>query len=301
MANFNSNQWYQLTAVSESTDLSMAGTILYDHGQGAVFFQVTNTTHPAQQWQIYPFNSSTYILRTKESGHDGYLCVAVYYNGTTPGYTVPQVRNYTLTDDSMFWQITPWGDGTFYFTNAANGTAWHLDVLSNTLMSMSSNITAPQDGQRYSFTQLGAINDKAFSTINTPLATSIPTSSTTSGSPTGTAPASATSASATNTSSSSSSKGLSSGASAAIGASIGAVALIALIIVAWVLHRRRKRPVSLADPQYLPPNFPQELQTSEVTKYEMQVPPAELQGPLAELQGNTSPVKRPDATGYNRI
>ena len=53
-----------------------------------------------------------------------------------------------------------------FFTNSANGTAWHLDVLPSALMAMSSNITAPQDSQRYSFTTLGAINDEAFSTVD---------------------------------------------------------------------------------------------------------------------------------------
>src|SRR6266702_4241794 len=108
MANFNSNQWYQLNVKSASTDLSMDGSILYDHGKGAVFFQDTNTTLPGQQWQIYAFNFSTHVLRTKESGHDGYLGVAVNYNETTAGNTVPEMRNHTLSDDSMFWQITPW-------------------------------------------------------------------------------------------------------------------------------------------------------------------------------------------------
>ena len=166
MANFNSNQWYQLNVIAATSDLSMDGSILYDHGKGSVFFQNTNTTLPGQQWQIYTFNSSTYVLRTKDSGHDGYLGVAVTYNGTTAGNTVPEMHNHTLSDNSMFWQITPWGDGTFFFTNSANGTAWHLDVLPSALMAMSSNITAPQDSQRYSFTTLGAINDEAFSTVD---------------------------------------------------------------------------------------------------------------------------------------
>lgn len=271
MANFNSNQWYQLN-VKAFTTLSMDGSTLYDHGTGSVFFQNTNTTLPGQQWQIYAFSSSTYVLRTKESGHDGYLGVAVTYNGTTAGNTVPEMRNHTLSDNSMFWQITPWGDGTFFFTNSANGTAWHLDVLLSALMAMSSNITAPQDGQRYSFTTLGAINDQAFSTVDTPLATATPTSSVNPNPATKTS-----SASATSTSSSSSSKGLSTGASAAIGASIGAVVLIALIIITWVLYRRRKRRASPTDPQYYQSQLPpQELQASDVTKYEMSVPPAEL-------------------------
>ena len=75
------------------------------------------------------------------------------------------MRNSTLSDDSMFWNISPWGDGTFFFTNAANGTAWHLDVKPNSIMVMSSNITAPQDRQRFTFNQLRIIDDESFSSV----------------------------------------------------------------------------------------------------------------------------------------
>lgn len=75
------------------------------------------------------------------------------------------MRNSTLSDDSMFWNIILWGDGTFFFTNAASGTAWHLDVKPNSIMVMSSNITAPQDRQRFTFNQLRIIDDESFSSV----------------------------------------------------------------------------------------------------------------------------------------
>jgi len=125
MANFDTNSWYQITR--QSATQSMIGTIPFSNGTGAVFFQVTNTTLPAQQWQFFPYNSTYYVLRTKDSSSIGYLGVAASNNSGVAGNTVPDIRNYTLSDNGMFWTIEPWGDGTFFFTNAANGTAWHLN------------------------------------------------------------------------------------------------------------------------------------------------------------------------------
>jgi len=163
MANFDTNKWYQIV-LSSSDAQSMDGTVLYDHGQGAAFFRTTNVTIPEEQWQFYPSNDS-YVLRTKASGSGGYLTTAYDVNETTAGYTVPQMRNITLADESMFWQIGAWGDGTFFMTNSANGTSWHLNVKSNSLMAMDSNITGVQKGQKFEFSSLGTINNSKYSTI----------------------------------------------------------------------------------------------------------------------------------------
>jgi hypothetical protein len=138
--------------------------------------------------------------------------------------------NVTLVDNSMFWAISPWGDGTFYLTNAANGTAWHLQDKSNSLMSMNSNITAPQIGQSFSFTEKGDINSTDFSTVSIPSPSATSTSTTT---------ASPTHSKSASTSSSSS--GLSTGAKAGIGIGVAAVALIALLFLGVFFLRRRKR------------------------------------------------------------
>ena len=140
------------------------------------------------------------------------------------------MRNVTLSDASMFWSITPWDDGTFYFTNAGNGTDWHLNVKPNSLLNMSSNITAPQEGQSFSFDQQGAINQAGFSSVSIASTTSTSTST----------PAPKTSGPAPTTSSSSS--GLSTGAKAGIGIGVAALAIIALLAVGfWVLRRRKRR------------------------------------------------------------
>jgi hypothetical protein len=89
MANFDENTWYQLNVAG--SDQSMAGTGLYDQGKGAVFFAITNTSDGQQQWQLFPFNSSCYVLRTAESGQFGYLATGASTDESTPGETVPEV------------------------------------------------------------------------------------------------------------------------------------------------------------------------------------------------------------------
>ena len=168
MANLDPNQWYQVT-VKSGTGVSMGGSSLFDHGLGTVYFIDTNTTLPTERWQFFPYNSTTYTIRCQDTGPDGYLGTAYSANETTPGQTRPEMMNYTLTDSSMYWQITPWGDGTFYLINLANGTAWHLEVNPDTLMAMNSNFTKPQDGGSFSFTKLAPINNSAYSTINVDL------------------------------------------------------------------------------------------------------------------------------------
>ncbi|KAG0646395.1 hypothetical protein D0Z07_7648 [Hyphodiscus hymeniophilus] len=240
MANFDTNSWYHLGARKSS----LAGTGLYDHGKGAVFATGTNASDPQQLWQFFPYNSTYYVLRTKASGQFGYMSAAAGANETTPGDTVPTMLNVTLADDSMFWTISPWGDGTFYFTNAANGTAWHLNVKPNGLLSMNSNITAPQTGQRFSYTQAGSIDNAAFSSVS---AWSTASSTSTGASPSITllAPSQSTA--------SRSSSGLSTGAKAGIGAGVAVLAVLALAAVGfWLLRRRKQHQRSQAHPASFP-------------------------------------------------
>jgi hypothetical protein len=164
MANFDANHWYQIY-LGESKVQSVAGSVLYDNNGGSVFFQDTNLTSTEQQWQVFPFNDTYYVLRTKGSSSRGYLHATLSVNETTPGHTVPDMRGVERQDDSMFWQIEPWHDGTFFLTNAANQSDWHLNIKDNGLMSMSSNITKPQDRQSFSFATLGTIDDVRYSSV----------------------------------------------------------------------------------------------------------------------------------------
>lgn len=166
--NFDSDTWYQVN-VTKFPEFSFLGTSLYNHDgtTGAVFYEATNTSKPGQKWQFYPFNSSAYLLRCQDGGPDAYLAVAVGTPETkTSGRTIAIMASYTILEDSMFWQIQPWGDGTYYFTNLANGTDWHLNVLDTGLLAMDSNIMSTQVGEHYTFTSLSTIGDSRFSTVS---------------------------------------------------------------------------------------------------------------------------------------
>lgn len=169
--NLDQNAWYQVN-VTRFRGLSLRGTSLSNDGNtGAVFYENTNTSTVGQSWQFYPYNSSVYLLRCRNGGPNAYLAVAVGVESTgssavTTGNTVPIMANYNVTDDSMFWRVDPWGDGTYYFSNLANGTDWRLNVLGTGLMAMDSNITSAQSGEHFTFTSLSTIGDSRYSTVN---------------------------------------------------------------------------------------------------------------------------------------
>jgi hypothetical protein len=162
---------YQITMKS-STTLSLATSNTTNNGTGAVFFQRTNTSQPNQRWQIWNAQNDSYVLRSGNSGPYGYMIAIASKSDTSTvaelnnGNTVPAARNYAnITDDALFWTIGPWGDGSFHMTNAANGSAWHLQKNPNGQMAMSSNITGSQPGQRFVFNSLGKITNQAFETL----------------------------------------------------------------------------------------------------------------------------------------
>jgi hypothetical protein len=166
MANFDNNYWYQMVLKSSNT-LSFASSAL-SKGSGSVFFQITNTSHPAQKWQVYGAPNNTYVFRSSEGGPRGYLTAhgsPVDKSTVNSGNTVPTLSVITMADDSMYWSIQPWGDGSFWMTNQANGSNWHLEKETTGLMTMSSNITKPQSGQSFEFKQLDKIDNAKYSTL----------------------------------------------------------------------------------------------------------------------------------------
>jgi hypothetical protein len=173
MANFDSSSWYSVTIKANGLDspvTSLATSDTTNNGTGSVFFQVTDTSKANQRWQLFNAKDDSYILRSGNSGPWGYM-VAVASNAKSSnansGNTVPAAWNYAnITDDSMYWTIKPWGDGSFYMQNSANGSDWHLQLESNGLMTMSSNITGAQKGQQFVFKTLGKITNKEYGTVN---------------------------------------------------------------------------------------------------------------------------------------
>ncbi|KAF2786527.1 hypothetical protein K505DRAFT_259722 [Melanomma pulvis-pyrius CBS 109.77] len=167
MANFNSSFWYHLY-VNQNEKAGLSGTNLYNNNNttGAVFFTTFSTDDSAQRWQWYGVTSTTYVLRCKEGGPNAFLSTKFEPKESTPGQTQALMVRGNVSDDSVFWEVSPWGDGTFFLDNSENGTSWHLEKKGNGLLTLSSNITAPRPGQRWSFKAIEPINDAAFSTID---------------------------------------------------------------------------------------------------------------------------------------
>lgn len=108
-------------------------------------------------------------MRTRASGPDNYLSAAVAQDDDgeiNAGSTKPIMGNYSFLDNSMFWHIGAWSDGLFWLENAQNGSSWHLNHTGNGYFRMSSNITAPQTGQRFKFTALEDISNDNYSTYS---------------------------------------------------------------------------------------------------------------------------------------
>ncbi|KAJ4356495.1 uncharacterized protein N0V89_004529 [Didymosphaeria variabile] len=285
MANFDPNQWYHIY-YNQNKNTSLTGSQLYNQTtqSGTAYFRTYEEKNPAHQWQFFPLNNNGfYALRSKASGAEGFLGTKYSELEETPGKTVPYVVRGNISDDSAFWNVGTWKDGTFFLSNKANKTAYHLTRKKDSLGAMTSNISAddPLPGQHFSFQPLSAINDNAFSTVSLPSATST---------------IAATSSPGSTGNPSNPSGGLSKGAKAGIGVGVALAVLILLVVgglFLWKRHRRNqaahtprelesdKQPAeSAAAPRY-------ELPQSETIKYEA------YGTPHAELHHDPRPVELP--------
>ncbi|CAN9324655.1 unnamed protein product [Alternaria alternata] len=255
------NLWYSMF-IDPSHTQSMVGTALYngDGSRGAVFIKTRNDTDTEQRWQLRKFNSTVWTLRSQGSGPNSYLSAKYSDDEQQKGKSFVYMARSDIADASAYWTIASWGDGTWYLTNLANKTDYHLTLTPNLgHIVMSSNITAPQKGQKWNFSEIAAIDDERYSSVNlvgdvtgTQTATSGPSSS------------SATAKANENTSS-----GLSTGAKAGIGVGVGGAALIALIVLGLFLWRKRKRGQYTSPPQELPHESMAHVQSPPLNKYEL--------------------------------
>ncbi|OJD34182.1 uncharacterized protein BKCO1_2500083 [Diplodia corticola] len=304
MTSFNKSKWYQISSPNGVLSFVGTPTSTIDNKTsvqpyGPVFLRISNTSDHEQQWQVYNINTSHAVLRTRASGPDNYLSAAIAQNDegdVVAGNTKPIMGNYSLLDDSMYWSVGAWSDRLFWFENAQNGSAWHLNA-TGAFFLMSMNITAPQDGQQFKFTPIGDIDDDRYSTYSAPGAVATATATATGSSPTST----------TTSLSLPSSNGRSAGAKGAIGAAVGGVSLLGLgLALLLCLRRRRKRPAKDAavepyrtepvqEPQVL--ELPAETAAGAVTKHQDQryseLPPGSSPSELgnheiAELDGGGS-------------
>lgn len=69
------SNWYQIQ-LKQFPKLSMAG-LRPSEGKdaAAVFFQTTNTSSPAQKWQISASRNNSYIFRSQMSTGNAYLSI----------------------------------------------------------------------------------------------------------------------------------------------------------------------------------------------------------------------------------
>lgn len=166
---YDTNQWYQI-CLGDKKDSCVIGTSLFtgSNTKGAVFISPGNASAPVQRWQIFPVTvnqTAAYVLRSSDSGPNGFLGVGYSANEETEGMTRPMMYRGDVAVQNVFWSFGNWGDGTSFMTNAINGTS-HLNVKSTGIMAMSPNITAPQNGQRFRLSPIAKIDDAKYSSVN---------------------------------------------------------------------------------------------------------------------------------------
>lgn len=167
--NFDTNQWYQI-CLGDGKEQCLIGTSLFNasNTKGAVFMSPNKATATVQRWQIVPVtinHTNTYILRTKDSGPNGFMGTGYSANEESEGMTRPSMFRGDVVDNNVYWNFGTWGDGMFYLTNAINGT-YHLNKKNNGIMAMSNVIAAPQNGQRFGFEAVAKIDDEKYSSVN---------------------------------------------------------------------------------------------------------------------------------------
>ncbi|KAL1605059.1 hypothetical protein SLS60_004602 [Paraconiothyrium brasiliense] len=140
--NFDENKWYHIYVANDKGN-SFVGTPLvfgdprledttkHNTTVGSAF-KSTNQLEfdrDTQKWQIVPVDSAYYVLRTLGGGVHGYLSTNFAperLNLTTR--TVARMTRDNVSDASVYWKITTWGDGTYQLTNKHNGTDWLLEI-----------------------------------------------------------------------------------------------------------------------------------------------------------------------------
>ncbi|KAF2449012.1 hypothetical protein P171DRAFT_222790 [Karstenula rhodostoma CBS 690.94] len=284
MANFDRNQWYHIYYNKNNETAFMGGELHNRTAQaGTTFFQTFDPKEPAHHWQFYRVEDSKfYLLRTMASGAEGFLGTRYSETEDTPGKTVPYMIRGNVSDDSIYWNVGTFPDGTFFLSNKANKTTYHLTRKANALGAMTSKTDASLDlpGQHFSFDTMSAIDDENFSTVSLPSTTATATSSST---PTA-------SPGAPNDSSS----GLSPGAKAGIGIGVALIALILLVVAGlffWRRHRKNRGATQSGDlgerNVESVVTVPYEMPQNEVIKYEA------YGTPTAELQSERRPAELP--------
>ncbi|KAK9367411.1 hypothetical protein V1509DRAFT_610664 [Lipomyces kononenkoae] len=113
------------------------------------------------KWQIVP-RVDVYFFRQNDNG--SWLNLGVYVDEADidPDNTRPILESGVYEDESQQWNISAWGDGTYYITNVGNGSSLNLDVHADGIqLFMSSNTNGSHLGQHWSFNSVDAISSSA--------------------------------------------------------------------------------------------------------------------------------------------
>ena len=115
MADFNSSFWYHLY-VNLNDTIALTGTNLYIRNgtMGDLKFSTWNRENSAQLWQFYNVSDTAFTLRCKSCGVDAYLSTKLQPKEESLGNTQALMMRADVSDDSVFWSVAPWNDGTFY-------------------------------------------------------------------------------------------------------------------------------------------------------------------------------------------
>lgn len=133
------NSWYHLKTGGAPVQF-LAGTHPYIAGnEGLISLSSLNDSSAAQKWQFLPQNSSTYLLRTKASGPNGYL--ATSGRNQPCENAIPIIYNISQVDETMLWNIQLNDDKTVQLKNNVPGRSCYLK-LNEERLQMSSNNTS---------------------------------------------------------------------------------------------------------------------------------------------------------------
>jgi len=141
------------------------------------FAPISNLT--LDKWQFYPVTSpanGTYVLRPQL--HIGGFLRSVSVTGISKDLSDCMALGWdcstsaglaTTIDLNSVWTFTNPLDGTdsFYMTNAANGSTYHLDLWPNgSWLRLTNNITGSHPTQEFLVTPVGTIDDVAWQSVS---------------------------------------------------------------------------------------------------------------------------------------
>ena len=160
---FDSTVWY---GISIPSGFLASSTTLYlsNNTKGAVFINSFKDSSADRNWQLLDMGSGSYVLRTQQLGANATL-QPQYIAGEG---TTPTIASWTLSSGCL-WYIKPWGDGTFYFTNQANGTSMNLDTNSSPAelghLEMNSDTHSSNVNQHWNISSVGTITQTQFTSV----------------------------------------------------------------------------------------------------------------------------------------